>query len=76
MSSTTDDRLRRMRVAWALTDEWLKVSEVADKMNMSEKTVRKFIDLGYLACSRYPNGRIRIAASEVARVLLEQERRR
>lgn len=46
-------------------DEYMKVREVAEWLNVSRKTVRKWIDAGVLPAIRLPGGDFRIRRADV-----------
>lgn len=62
-------RLDAVRAGLADNDPLLKVSEVARRLSVEPKQVRKWIKCGALRARRLPLGQYRIAESELARLL-------
>lgn len=48
------------------TDRWLTVAEAADKLGVSQDTVRRHCDLGNLRCIRGLGGHRKVSAVSVA----------
>lgn len=50
-------------------EEYLTVKEVADALRLHFRTVYKWIARGDLVATKLPNGQLRVAESELRRVL-------
>lgn len=48
---------------------FLTTSEVAEKLDISTATVRRWIRSGKLSAAAYPSGQFRVPASEVERIM-------
>lgn len=55
------------------TDRWLTVAEAAEKLGVSQDTVRRHCDLGNLRCIRPLGGPRKVSAESVAQNLPEQD---
>lgn len=49
-------------------DRLLKVAEAASRLNVSSKTIRKYIDAGLLPAVRLPSRQFRIKESDLKQV--------
>ena len=52
-------------------NEWIDITTAADRMNVSEKTIRAYIKSGYLKAYRFGPHLIRINGDELAGSLVE-----
>jgi hypothetical protein len=58
-----------------MTDEWLSLSQAANRLGLSAQAVRNMADAGRVACYRSPLGRL-VAAQDVERLAQERAQRR
>jgi excisionase family DNA binding protein len=53
-------------------DEWLSVTATAELLNISRRTVYRYIELGHLPKRYLPGNRVRVARADVLALLKEQ----
>jgi excisionase family DNA binding protein len=51
---------------WSPVSGWLTVAAVADELEVSPRTVLRWIERGDLAAVKLPGGRLRVAPAELA----------